>query len=335
MAEKKKTQSREQSPKNMIKKALSLPTMGSKKARVAILTAVAGGSLLIGYWGGSAANNQNTSTIATFNSGVVTNKALYSYLKDNTNGSTALKWTLIYDVFGNIYGDKISDEDVQTAYNAMTANSSGLSYLVNANNTKTDKKSLLKKVKQELAYEYGVKEHIKVSDAELKTAWASYRPNVNIQMLVLDNKETADSLYSQVQNGADIETLAKNNQSLDGNSGKVFTYQNASNYFDEENTELVYNLKDGETALFTMDMTGNNNSSTGPNTYYCIVKMVKNKDKGTDMSAYKKELENLVKTQKMSNDSTMVNNIIKAVFKKANVKVTDPYMQAALKDYLR
>ena len=53
------------------------------------------------------------------------------------------------------------------------------------------------------------------------------------------------------------------------------------------------------------------------------------------MSAYKKELENLVKTQKMSNDSTMVNNIIKAVFKKANVKVTDPYMQAALKDYLR
>ena len=71
----------EQSPKNMIKKALSLPTMGSKKARVAILTAVAGGSLLIGYWGGSAANNQNTSTIATFNSGVVTNKALYSYLK--------------------------------------------------------------------------------------------------------------------------------------------------------------------------------------------------------------------------------------------------------------
>ena len=84
-----------------------------------------------------------------------------------------------------------------------------------------------------------------------------------------------------------------------------------------------------------MDMTGNNNSSTGPNTYYCIVKMVKNKDKGTDMSAYKKELENLVKTKKMSNDSTMVNNIIKAVFKKANVKVTDPYMQAALKDYLR
>lgn len=145
MAEKKKTQSREQFPKNMINKALSLPTMGSKKVRVAILTVVAGGSLLIGYWGGSAANNQNTSTIATFNSGVVTNKALYSYLKDNTNGSTALKWTLIYDVFGNIYGDKISDEDVQTAYNAMTANSSGLSYLVNANNTKTDKKALLKK----------------------------------------------------------------------------------------------------------------------------------------------------------------------------------------------
>ena len=72
-------------------------------------------------------------------------------------------------------------------------------------------------------------------------------------------------------------------------------------------------------------------SSTGATSYY-IVEMVKTSEKGTDMNKYKKELQNVIKTEKES-DTTYNNSVITKYLKKNDVEVKNKSFSSIFSQY--
>ena len=170
---------------------------------------IGGMSLLSMTAGYSASNfylsgNVNGGTVATYKGGSIESSELYNQLKNNLDGSNLVLKTLLFKSFGEIYGDKISNEDVKKAYpNYLNA---GLSIIGNKGTNEKDLKEL---VKQQLALQYGLKEYIKVEDSELNEWWKSYHPDVTIKVMQMTSEEKANSAVARLQSGDSFSDVTK------------------------------------------------------------------------------------------------------------------------------
>ncbi|CAM3166231.1 foldase [Lactococcus hircilactis] len=147
------------------------------------------------------------------------------------------------------------------------------------------------------------------TEANLKTAWATYHPDVTAFVLSETSSDAANKAIAA--NKADAAKFDKDNA-----SSKV-TFNSASTTVSDDVKTAAYKLKNGEIS----GVVTSSDASTGQTSYY-VVKMIKTSDKGTDMNKYKSELKKVIKTQKMS-DSTYVSGVIGSYLKKYNVTVKE------------
>lgn len=303
---------------------------------VAILSMTAGYSASNFYLSG----NVNGGTVATYKGGSIESSELYNQLKNNLDGSNLVLKTLLFKSFGEIYGDKISNEDVKKAYpNYLNA---GLSIIGNKGTNEKDLKEL---VKQQLALQYGLKEYIKVEDSELNEWWKSYHPDVTIKVMQMTSEEKANSAVARLQSGDSFSDVTKEYDDS-GLEGKDVVVSSDTKQWSADELNTIYGMADGEVKIMIQQAP----SVTGePTTYYYVVKMVENIAKGDDMNKWKSDMSDQIKdykimaglgevnisdTDKAKEYNAMVKNGIKKVFKKANVRVTDVYMRKALNEYL-
>lgn len=307
---------------------------------------VIGGMTILSMTAGYSASNfylsgnVNGGTVATYKGGSIESSELYNQLKNNLDGSNLVLKTLLFKSFGEIYGDKISDEEVKQAYpNYLNA---GLSIIGNKG---TNEKDLKKLVKQQLALQYGLREYIPVQNSELNEWWKNYHPDVTIKVMQMNSEDKANSALSQLQSGDSFSDVAKEYDDS-GLSGEDVVVSSDTKQWSADELNAIYELKDGEVKIMTQQAP----SVTGePITYYYVIKMVENVAKGDDMSKWKSDMSKQIKdykimaglgetrisdTDKAKEYNTMVKNGIKKVFKKANVRVTDVYMRKALDEYL-
>ena len=147
------------------------------------------------------------------------------------------------------------------------------------------------------------------TEANLKTAWATYHPDVTALVVSETSSDAANKAIAA--NKADAAKFDKDNA-----SSKV-TFNSASTTVSDDVKTAAYKLKNGEIS----GVVTSSDASTGQTSYY-VVKMIKTSDKGTDMNKYKSELKKVIKTQKMS-DSTYVSGVIGSYLKKYNVTVKE------------
>lgn len=271
--------------------------------------------------------------LVSMKGGSITQEDYYNEIKKSTTSEQTLQNLVIYKVAENGYGDKVTDKEVTAQYNA-TKKSMGSSFDAALKQYGYTKSSLKKQIRQTLAFQEMVKAHIKVSDADLKSAWASYHPEVSAQIITASSKEDADAILKDIKAGGDFTKIAKEKStdtSTKSDGGKV-TFDSTSTSVPTDVQTAAYKLKDGEVSDVVTVSTTDSSTYTTTTSYY-IVKMTKNKDKGNSMTPYKKTLKKIVTDTKAS-DSTFQQEVITKELKKADVEIKDDDLKSVLSSFL-
>ena len=293
--------------------------MDTKRGRVLALGATALISFSVSAIGVRYSNQRVSDlTVATYNGGSISAKDLYEQLKNNMTGSGLVRNTLILDVFGKAYGDKISDKEVEQHYSRFSES--------DFESIGSENSQMKKLVKNELAFEYGVKQQLNVSDEELKAIYDSgWQPNVTVKYLIFPDENEANAAFTEVSNGTKYDKVKNVGSAIGG-----LVEENELTYSDNLLGPDLYAMKDGESKILPFKTA---DASQQPVTYYAVVTMIKNNPNSGKWDDYKKELADIVKQNKIAKFDKDVLAIIQKEFKKANVVVNDEYFKKALSDY--
>jgi foldase protein PrsA len=236
---------------------------------------------------------------------------------------------IIYKVFENAYGDKVTDKQIDKEYKKQEKQL-GDSFESQLQSAGYTKKSYKEYLKQSLAFQEGLKAHVKITDKDIKAAWDSFHPEVTARIILASSEDEAKEIKKQLDDKGDFAKIAKekSQDSTTKKDGGEIKFDSQSTTVPSEVKEAAFKLKDGEVSdvITAMD------SSTYQSSYY-IVKMEKNSSKGNDMDKYKKELKQIAEDTKMA-DQTFSSEVISKELKKANVKIKDDSFENILSDFL-
>ena len=291
-----------------------------------ILLATAGLLSVVVLGACSGSSNQD---IATMKGGKITVEDFYNEAKKEQTNQSLVRNMIIYKVFENAYGDKVTDKQIDKEYDKQ-AKQLGDSFESQLKSAGYTKKSYKEYLKQSLAFQEGLKSHVKITDKDLKSAWDSFHPEVTARIILASSEDEAKEIKKQLDDKGDFAKIAKekSQDSTTKEDGGEIKFDSQSSTVPSEVKEAAFKLKNGEVSDVITEM----DSSTYQSSYY-IVKMEKNSSKGNDMDKYKKELKQIAEDTKMA-DQTFSSEVIAKELKKANVKIKDDSFENILSDFL-
>ncbi|HFC9381517.1 TPA: peptidylprolyl isomerase [Enterococcus faecium] len=292
------------------------------KKRFLALAIVLGTGLL------SGCTNAGEKTAVSYKGGTISEQEVMDSLKKMQGADSAVQQLIVYQVFEDKYGDDVSTKEIDSQYD-QTKKQLGDSFDSQLKSAGYTEQTFKDSIKQSLAFQEGLKKHIKLTDEDLKTAWESFHPEVEAQIIQVASEDDAKDVKKAADKGDDFSKLAKDKSTdttTKEDSGKV-KFDSTTTTVPAEVKEAAFKLKDGQVS----DVITSTNASTY-NTEYYVVKMVKNQNKGNDMDKYKKELKEIATDTKLS-DSTFQNKVIGEVLKDANVKIKDKDFENVLSTF--
>lgn len=292
------------------------------KKRFLALAIVLGTGLL------SGCTNAGEKTAVSYKGGTISEQEVMDSLKKMQGADSAVQQLIVYQVFEDKYGDDVSTKEIDSQYD-QTKKQLGDSFDSQLKSAGYTEQTFKDSIKQSLAFQEGLKKHIKLTDEDLKTAWESFHPEVEAQIIQVASEDDAKDVKKAADKGDDFSKLAKDKSTdttTKEDGGKV-KFDSTTTTVPAEVKEAAFKLKDGQVS----DVITSTNASTYTTEYY-VVKMVKNQNKGNDMDKYKKELKEIAIDTKLS-DSTFQNKVIGEVLKDANVKIKDKDFENVLSTF--
>ncbi|MCC4051902.1 peptidylprolyl isomerase [Enterococcus faecium] len=292
------------------------------KKRFLALAIVLGTGLL------SGCTNAGEKTAVSYKGGTISEQEVMDSLKKMQGADSAVQQLIVYQVFEDKYGDDVSTKEIDSQYD-QTKKQLGDSFDSQLKSAGYTEETFKDSIKQSLAFQEGLKKHIKLTDEDLKTAWESFHPEVEAQIIQVASENDAKDVKKAADKGDDFSKLAKDKSTdttTKEDGGKV-KFDSTTTTVPAEVKEAAFKLKDGQVS----DVITSTNASTYTTEYY-VVKMVKNQNKGNDMDKYKKELKEIATDTKLS-DSTFQNKVIGEVLKDANVKIKDKDFENVLSTF--
>lgn len=292
------------------------------KKRFLALAIVLGTGLL------SGCTNAGEKTAVSYKGGTISEQEVMDSLKKMQGADSAVQQLIVYQVFEDKYGDDVSTKEIDSQYD-QTKKQLGDSFDSQLKSAGYTEQTFKDSIKQSLAFQEGLKKHIKLTDEDLKTAWESFHPEVEAQIIQVASEDDAKDVKKAADKGDDFSKLAKDKSTdttTKEDGGKV-KFDSTTTTVPAEVKEAAFKLKDGQVS----DVITSTNASTYTTEYY-VVKMVKNQNKGNDMDKYKKELKEIATDTKLS-DSNFQNKVIGEVLKDANVKIKDKDFENVLSTF--
>ena len=276
----------------------------------------------------SGCTNAGEKTAVSYKGGTISEQEVMDSLKKMQGADSAVQQLIVYQVFEDKYGDDVSTKEIDSQYD-QTKKQLGDSFDSQLKSAGYTEQTFKDSIKQSLAFQEGLKKHIKLTDEDLKTAWESFHPEVEAQIIQVASEDDAKDVKKAADKGDDFSKLAKDKSTdttTKEDGGKV-KFDSTTTTVPAEVKEAAFKLKDGQVS----DVITSTNASTYTTEYY-VVKMVKNQNKGNDMDKYKKELKEIATETKL-NDSTFQNKVIGEVLKDANVKIKDKDFENVLSTF--
>lgn len=275
----------------------------------------------------AACSKPTSEAIVTMKGGKITVEDFFDEAKTQATSQQLVQNMVVFKVMENAYGDKVTDKQIQEKYDE-TAKQYGDAFETVLKSSGLTEKTFKDQIKKSLAFEAGLKAHVKLTDEDLKAAWASFHPEVEAQIIMTASEDDANAALKEINDGKDFAEVAKSTSTdtTTKNDGGKVKFDSQSTTIPAAVQTAAYALKDGEVSK-VITVPGNYGNS------FYIVKMIKNKAKGNSMDPYKKELEKIATNDKIQN-SNFQTTVIKEELKKANVKVKDKAFDSALSQYL-
>lgn len=297
-------------------------------------------SMAIGFALSNYVQTGNTigGTVATYKGGYIQGRKLYEYYKNSLEGSNLVKTTLLYQTFGDLYGDKITDEEIATAL--PNYRNAGLKTLFEKGDSTESINTL---VRQQLALQYGLKDKMDVSQEEMAERWESFHPKMKVQMIMVADEAQANDVATQLGQGVKIDNFLKMDQS--GLKGQTATIKSNTEQLSSEELTKLQSTKEGGATVIAKDNVAPDGSIV--KTYY-VFKVLENPAKGENMESWTDELKEQIQEDKVriglgqkqtseeevTKNTKAVKDAIASVFKEQDVRISDSYMKKALADYI-
>lgn len=274
-----------------------------------------------------AACSGNTNTeIATMKGGTLTVDDFYEKAKTDSSSQQIVFDMILSEVFMNKYGEDITDKEVEEEITNIFGDNFE-EQLEASNLTREDVEN---SVKERLAFEKGLKTHVELTDDDLKAAWETFHPEVEAQMIVVASEDEAKEVIEEAsKDDADFAAIAQEKSlyaSEDDPETMTFDSSTSVSEVPDEVKTVAWDLKDGEISD-PIEVT----SSYGQLFY--VVKMVKNQDKGNDMSKFEDQINDIATETKL-NDSTFTTKAIGEELIAANVKIKDEAFSDILSTFI-
>ena len=283
-----------------------------------------------------AACSNNQSAVATSKAGNVTQEEFYKALK-TTSGEQTLQRLVLQKVLENDAKDKKAiEEEVKKEVANQVTQYGGEDALkaVLARSGFNSVDAYRETVYLNKLITAAVKKANKFSDEEIQKYYDSWEPRATAQHILIgvaqnasdeekaEAKKKAEDLIKQLKDGADFDTLAKEN-STDKNSaangGKIGPFRRVEMV--KEFSDAAYGLKVGEiTEEPVLTQYG-----------YHIIKLVEKPEKGS-LNDLRSTLEDELIAEKLK-DTATIHSVVSSLVKEADVKITDDTLKNALKDF--
>ena len=283
-----------------------------------------------------AACSNNQSAVSTSKAGNVTQEEFYKALK-TTSGEQTLQRLVLQKVLENDAKDKKAiEEEVKKEVANQVTQYGGEDALkaVLARSGFNSVDAYRETVYLNKLITAAVKKANKFSDEEIQKYYDSWEPRATAQHILIgvaqnasdeekaEAKKKAEDLIKQLKDGADFDTLAKEN-STDKNSaangGKIGPFRRAEMV--KEFSDAAYGLKVGEiTEEPVLTQYG-----------YHIIKLVEKPEKGS-LNDLRSTLEDELIAEKLK-DTATIHSVVSSLVKEADVKITDDTLKNALKDF--
>ena len=269
--------------------------------------------------------------IVTMKGETITVEEFYNQFKTSRTAQQALVDMTITQVLEKKYGDKVTEKDVNDAYD-KTAQAYGDAFnnvLAQSGMTPETYKAQIRSNK--LA-EYAIKQAAEkeLTDANYEAAYKDYTPEVTTQFIKVADEGTAKSLAEKAKAGEDFAQLAKDNSTDKDTKDKGGEIK-----FDSASTTLPDDVKK---AAFALENNGVSDvitvkDSNNLTTSYYIVKMVSKSEKKADWKEYKDKLKEIILTSKQK-DQAFVQSVVAKELSEANIKVKDQAFQGIFNQYI-
>ena len=262
-------------------------------------------------------------TVASSTAGKISQDELYEAMKTNV-GSSTLQQLIIKDVLTEKFGKTVTDKKVNAEYKKQEESYGGADVFKNvlASSGFTDV-SYKETIHLNLLIEEAVKENSKFTDKEIKAAYDAYTPPITASHILVDDEAKAKELISELNDGADFATLAKEN-STDTNTaenGGEVTF--SAGEMVPEFEEAANKLEEGKITTEPVK------SEYG----YHIIKLDKKSKKGS-LEEERKTIEKQLLQDKLA-DSAAVQSILSKIMQDANVVINDTDLSTAMDSYLK
>ena len=283
-----------------------------------------------------AACSNNQSAIATSKAGNVTQEEFYKALK-TTSGEQTLQRLVLQKVLENDAKDKKAiEEEVKKEVANQVTQYGGEDALkaVLARSGFNSVDAYRETVYLNKLITAAVKKANKFSDEEIQKYYDSWEPRATAQHILIgvaqnasdeekaEAKKKAEDLIKQLKDGADFDTLAKENstdKSSAENGGKIGPFRRAEMV--KEFADAAYGLKVGEiTEEPVLTQYG-----------YHVIKLVEKPEKGS-LNDLRSTLEDELIAEKLK-DTATIHSVVSSLVKEADVKITDDTLKNALKDF--
>ncbi len=281
----------------------------------------------------AACSSSADKDIITMKGNTISVTEFFEEVKYNPQAQQVLLSMIISDVFEKAYGDKVSAQEVDDAYNKM-AEQYGDSFATALASAGLTQETYKNQIRTNKLVEYAVQQAAEkeLTDEAYKSAYEAYTPEVTARIIKLDDEAKANEVLSSAQaEGADFAQLAKDN------STDTTTKENGGEVkFDSTSTTVPTEV---QTAIFALDA-GQVGASvvsvvdmTTYTTSYYVVKLESKTEKSANWEDYKDKLKEIILAEKQA-DSTFISEVIKTELQNANVKVKDSAFQNLLSQYI-
>ena len=284
----------------------------------------------------AACSNNQSAVVATSKAGNVTQEEFYKALK-TTSGEQTLQRLVLQKVLENDVKDKKAlEEEVKKEVANQVTQYGGEDALkaVLARSGFNSVDAYRETVYLNKLITAAVKKANKFSDEEIQKYYDSWEPKATAQHILIgvaqnasdeekaEAKKKAEDLIKQLKDGADFDTLAKENstdKSSAENGGKIGPFRRAEMV--KEFADAAYGLKVGEiTEEPVLTQYG-----------YHIIKLVEKPEKGS-LNDLRSTLEDELIAEKLK-DTATIHSVVSSLVKEADVKITDDTLKNALKDF--
>lgn len=267
--------------------------------------------------------------VASTEAGRIRQEDLYEAMKNEplqsglSVGETVLQRMLMADIFEHMYGDQVTEEDVDAEYEESATQFGGVEqYEELLAMQGMDNEYIKDNIRLTLLIRTAVEENLEITDEELQEAYDAAKPEITAQHILVEDEETAADIIAQLEDGADFAELVTEYSTDPGSLETEGTYSFNTGEMVPEFEEAAFALEEGETVSEPVQT---------DHGFHVIRRLELDY---APLEEQEDELRNTIIETTIAEDQAFMTELVSKLAKEANVVISDDDLKGAMATYM-